>query len=54
YKVEKTFPHDTSSYTEGLQYTDGLMYESTGEEGHSTIRKNDLQTGIGAITYSTE
>ncbi|HEY9195544.1 MAG TPA: glutaminyl-peptide cyclotransferase [Mucilaginibacter sp.] len=45
YKVEKTFPHDTSSYTEGLQYTDGVMYESTGEEGHSTIRKNDLQTG---------
>jgi len=45
YKVEKTFPHDTSSYTEGLQYIDGVMYESTGEPKHSTIRKNDLQTG---------
>jgi glutamine cyclotransferase len=45
YKVEKTFPHDTSSYTEGLQYVDGVMYESTGEENHSTIQKVNLQTG---------
>ena len=45
YKVEKTYPHDTSSYTEGLEYLDGIMYESTGEPGHSTIRKNNLETG---------
>lgn len=45
YKVEKTYPHDTSSYTEGLEYLDGIMYESTGEAGHSTIRKNNLETG---------
>jgi glutamine cyclotransferase len=45
YKVEKTFPHDTSSYTEGLEYLDGIMYESTGDTGHSTIRKNNLETG---------
>jgi glutamine cyclotransferase len=45
YRVEKTYPHDTSSYTEGLEYLDGIMYESTGEPGHSTIRKNNLETG---------
>jgi glutamine cyclotransferase len=45
YKVEKVFPHDTSSYTEGLQYIDGVMYESTGEEKHSTIQKVNLETG---------
>jgi glutamine cyclotransferase len=45
YKVEKTYPHDTSSYTEGLEYLDGIMYESTGDPGHSTIRKNNLETG---------
>jgi len=45
YKVEKVFPHDTSAYTEGLQYADGVLYESTGEPGHSTIRKVDLETG---------
>ncbi|MDN5285948.1 MAG: glutaminyl-peptide cyclotransferase [Mucilaginibacter sp.] len=45
YKVEKVFPHDTSAYTEGLQYADRVLYESTGDTGHSTIRKVDLQTG---------
>ncbi|WPU95097.1 glutaminyl-peptide cyclotransferase [Mucilaginibacter sabulilitoris] len=45
YRVEKTFPHDTSAYTEGLQYIDGVMFESTGEPGHSTIQKVNLQTG---------
>lgn len=45
YKVVKVFPHDTSSYTEGLQYVDGVLYESTGNYGTSTIRKSDLNTG---------
>jgi len=45
YKVEKVYPHDTSSYTEGLLYQDGYLYESTGLEGHSTLRKVDLATG---------
>ena len=45
YKVEKTYPHDTSSYTEGLQYADGIFYESTGDYRHSTIRKVDPATG---------
>jgi glutaminyl-peptide cyclotransferase len=45
YKVIKVFPHDTSSYTEGLLYADGVLYESTGNEGHSTVRKSDLNTG---------
>src|SRR5258708_2608889 len=44
YKLEKVFPHDTSSYTEGLLYQDGYLYESTGE-GHSVLRKEDLSTG---------
>ncbi|MDR6942555.1 glutaminyl-peptide cyclotransferase [Mucilaginibacter pocheonensis] len=45
YKVEKVFPHDTSSYTEGLQYEGGIMYESTGDTGHSTIQKVNIETG---------
>lgn len=45
YKVEKTFPHDTSLYTEGLQYIDGVMYESTGDYQRSALLKVDLQTG---------
>ena len=49
YVVEKKFPHDTASYTEGLLYQDGYLYESTGNEenaeGHSKLRKVDLNTG---------
>jgi glutamine cyclotransferase len=45
YKVEKVYPHDTTSYTEGLLYQDGYLYESTGEVGHSTLRKVNLETG---------
>jgi len=45
YKVIKKFPHDTSAYTEGLLYQDGYFYESTGNKGHSTLRKVDVNTG---------
>jgi len=45
YKVVKVYPHDTSAYTEGLLYNDGYLYESTGNEGHSDLRKVDLETG---------
>ncbi len=45
FKVEKVYPHDTTSYTEGLLYRDGYLYESTGVKGQSTLRKVDLATG---------
>jgi glutamine cyclotransferase len=50
FKIEKVFPHDTSSYTEGLVYQDGVLYESDGgyaseATGQSTLRKVDLETG---------
>ena len=45
FSVVNTFPHDTSSYTEGLEYIDGKIYESDGEYGQSSIRIADLKTG---------
>jgi glutamine cyclotransferase len=50
FKVVKVFPHDTSSYTEGLLYQDGYLYESSGGTiaegiGQSSLRKEDLTTG---------
>lgn len=47
YKVEviQTYPHDTESYTQGLFFHEGQMYESTGVKGKSTFRKVDLLTG---------
>ncbi|MDE2307674.1 MAG: glutaminyl-peptide cyclotransferase [Xanthomonadaceae bacterium] len=45
YKIVHVYPHDTSAYTEGLFYKDGYLYESTGEQGRSTVRKVQLETG---------
>jgi len=45
YVVEKVYPHDTTSYTEGLQYVDGFLYESTGETGKSHLLKTNVATG---------
>lgn len=43
--VIKEYPHDVTSYTQGLFFFDNQMYESTGLNGNSTFRKVDLQTG---------
>lgn len=39
------YPHDRTSYTQGLFFYDGQMYESTGLNGKSTFRKVDIRTG---------
>lgn len=41
----KAYPHDTAAFTEGLFFHDGALYESTGLEGQSDIRKVALRTG---------
>jgi glutaminyl-peptide cyclotransferase len=46
YKLIAAFPHDTSSFTQGLVFAgDGKMYESTGLEGESTLRLVDITSG---------
>jgi glutaminyl-peptide cyclotransferase len=45
FSVVRTYPHDPSAFTEGLFYKDGYLYESTGLNGRSTIRKEKLETG---------
>jgi glutaminyl-peptide cyclotransferase len=45
YKVIHVYPHDRTSFTEGLEYRGGYLYESTGEEGHSVLRKMKVETG---------
>jgi glutamine cyclotransferase len=44
-EVVRQIPHDTSAFTEGLELVDGVLYESTGLEGASTIRAVDPATG---------
>ena len=45
FRVVHTYPHDPGAFTEGLFYKNGFLYESTGLEGRSTIRKVKLETG---------
>jgi glutaminyl-peptide cyclotransferase len=45
YQVVHTYPHDAHAFTEGLFYLNGFLYESTGLERESSIRKVRLETG---------
>jgi glutaminyl-peptide cyclotransferase len=45
YQVVHSYPHDINAFTEGLFYKDGFLYESTGLEGGSSVRKVELTTG---------
>jgi len=45
FAIVRVFPHDTSAYTQGLAYRDGFLYEGTGLNGRSSLRKVRLETG---------
>lgn len=45
YKIVNTFPHDTTAFTEGLEFHDGRLFESTGQKGDSYFREVDYKTG---------
>lgn len=45
YHVVRSYPHDPGAFTEGLFYLGGYLYESTGLEGQSDVRKVRLETG---------
>lgn len=45
YTIVNAYPHDTAAFTQGLEFYKGIMYESTGLEGRSTLRTVDHITG---------
>ena len=45
YTIVRAYPHDRDAFTQGLQYIDGELYEGTGLNGRSSIRKVNLDTG---------
>lgn len=49
YVVRNTYPHLTTSYTQGLQYVDGVLWEGTGQHGESVLQRVDLQTGKAEV-----
>jgi len=45
YSVINTYPHDRTAFTQGLVFEDDVLYEGTGQYGHSTLRRVELETG---------
>lgn len=45
FEIVNTHPHDPQAFTQGLFYHNGFLYESTGHEGRSQIRKVEISTG---------
>ncbi|MCD2259217.1 glutaminyl-peptide cyclotransferase [Psychroserpens luteolus] len=45
YNIINTYSHDITSYTQGLEFHNGELYESTGQYGESKLRKVDYKTG---------
>lgn len=54
YSIINTYPHDTSSFTEGLLFYKDKMYESTGEENKSKLIEVDLKTGKAIRSISLD
>ncbi len=45
YRIVETYPHNIQSFTQGLLFEDGFLYEGTGKNGLSSLSKIDLDTG---------
>ncbi len=45
YKLVATYPHDPAAFTQGLVFADGQLYESTGLNGESSVRRVELSSG---------
>ena len=45
FNIINEYPHDITSYTQGLEFFNGELYESTGQKGESKLRKVDYKTG---------
>ncbi len=54
FEVVNSFPHDEQSFTQGLQYQNGVMYESSGRYEKSQLKKVDLQTGKALQTVALD
>jgi len=44
YKIINEYSHDITSYTQGLEFHNGILYESTGQYGESKLRKLDYKS----------
>lgn len=43
--IVSSFPHNPTSFTQGLEFDEGILYEGTGQKGQSLVAKVDIKTG---------
>jgi len=49
YRVVRSYPHAEDSYTQGLLFADGTLWEGTGQNGHSLLQRLDLESGEATV-----
>jgi glutamine cyclotransferase len=54
YKVINAYPHDRQAFTQGLVYDSDILYEGTGTETESSLRKIELETGKVIMQHNLE
>jgi glutaminyl-peptide cyclotransferase len=54
YTVVNSFPHDPDAFTQGLIFRDGVLFESTGRNGTSSVRRVKLETGEVLQRYDVD
>ncbi len=54
YQILKAYPHDTSSFTQGLVFYNGKLYEGTGNYGDSKLLETNLETGKAIKSHPLE
>ena len=52
YSIVNTYPHDENAFTQGLLFDNGVLYESTGLYGSSSLRRVELETGKILQSYA--
>lgn len=56
YTIRHVYPHDAHAFTQGIEYRDGFLYEGTGLNGESSVRRVELATGkvLQQVALSSE
>jgi len=54
FEIVKSYPHDKHAYTQGLFYRDGYLYEGTGQNGESSLRKVKFENGEVLSIFNME
>lgn len=53
YQIVKTYPHDPTAFTQGLEFHNGVLYEGTGGSKDSPVQKGNIFSSLRKVDYQT-